>query len=72
MAETLSGFTFSSATGRLSSKYYAKYYDELKYENTCVIVIEALKDYTNNLKKIKDEYYNKHLDEAYKAIIERD
>lgn len=71
MAETLSGFTFSSKTGRLSTNYYKKYYDELKYENTCVIVIESLKEYTNNLKKIKKEYYNHNLEKAYMALIER-
>ena len=72
MAETVSGFTFSSETGRLSSEYYAKYYDKLKYKNTCVIIIEALKNYTNSLKEIKNEYYNKHLADAYIAVIERD
>ncbi len=72
MAETLSGFIFSSKTGRLSTDYYKKYYSELKYKNTCVIVIEALEEYTNNLKIIKKEYYNHKLEEAYKAIIERE
>ena len=71
MAESLSGFSFSSVTGRLSSEYYAKYYDKMKYENACVIVIEALENYTNDLKKIKNEYYNNNLEKAYKAVIER-
>lgn len=72
MAESLSGFTFSSVTGRLSSDYYAKYYDTLKYENTCVIVIEALGKYTDDLEIISDEYYNNDLEKAYKAVIEKD
>ena len=55
----------------LSSDYYAKYYDKMKYENACVIVIEALENYTNDLKKIKNEYYNNNLEKAYKAVIER-
>ena len=71
MAESLSGFTFSSVTGRLSSDYYAKYYDTLKYENTCVIVIEALGKYADDLTMISNEYYNFDLEKAYKAIIER-
>lgn len=71
MAESLSGFIFSTVTGRLSSDYYAKYYDSLKYHNTCVIVIEAMVKYTNNLDVIKDEYYNRRFADAYKAIIQR-
>lgn len=71
MAETLSGFIFSSKTGRLSSSSYMNYEKELKYKNTCVIVIEALENYTSNLKTIKDEYYNHKLEEAYLAIINR-
>ena len=71
MAESLSGFIFSSGTGRLSSDYYAKKYDQLKYNNTCVIVIESLENYTNNLTEIKNEYYDHNLEAAYKAIVER-
>lgn len=71
MAETISGFTFSSQTGRLSSSWYAKKYDNIKYENACVIVIESLGKYTNELKEIKDEYENYNLEEAYLALINR-
>ena len=71
MAESLSGFIFSSETGRLSSDYYAKKYNELKYKNSCVIVIETLENYTNSLKEIKNEYYSKDLSKAYIALIER-
>lgn len=71
MAESLSGFIFSSVTGRLSSDYYAKYYGNLKYPNTCVMVIEGLSKYTDDLNIIRNEYYNKNFAEAYKKIIER-
>lgn len=71
MAETISGFTFSSVTGRLSSSWYAKKYNSIKYENACVIVIESLGKYTNDLEIIKDEYENYNLEEAYLAIIRR-
>lgn len=71
MAETISGFTFSSITGRLSSDWYAKKYDNIKYEDSCVIVIESLENYTNDLKEIKDEYYNYDLEKAYLAVINR-
>ena len=72
MAESLSGFLFSTETGRLSSDYYAKKYDEMKYHNTCVIVIEALERYTINLDTIKNEYYNHDLAKAYLAVIKRE
>ena len=71
MAETISGFTFSSVTGRLSSDWYAKKYDQIKYEKACVIVIEALEYYTNDLNTIKREYYNYDLEKAYLAVINR-
>lgn len=71
MAESLSGFKFSSITGRLSSDNYAKYYDNMKYPNTCVIVIEALESYTTDLSTIKKEYHNYDLDKAYTKVIER-
>ena len=71
MAESLSGFTFSTQTGRLSSEYYAKEYDDMKYNNTCVIVIESLESYTTDLKTIKNEYYNYNLSDAYLEIIKR-
>ena len=71
MAETISGFTFSSVTGRLSSDWYAKKYDQIKYEKACVIVIEALENYTSDLNTIKSEYYNYELEKAYLAVINR-
>lgn len=71
MAESLSGFKFSSVTGRLSSDNYAKYYDTMEYPDTCVIVIEALESYTTDLSTIKKEYYNYDLDKAYTKVIER-
>lgn len=71
MAESLSGFTFSSKTGRLSSDYYAQFYDEFKYPNACVIVIESLDTYSLDLDDIKNEYEQHHLDEAYTKIVER-
>ena len=71
MAETISGFTFSSVTGRLSSDWYAKKYDQIKYEKACVIVIEALENYTTDLNTIKREYYNYDLEKAYLAVINR-
>lgn len=72
MAESLSGFKFSTETGRLSSDSYAKYYDDMKYHNTAVIVIEALEGYTINLDTIKDEYYDYDLAKAYLAVIKRE
>ena len=71
LAELLSGFKFSSKTGRLSSDFYAKKEDTMKYKNTCVIVIESLETYTSNLTDIKNEYYNYNLNEAYLKIINR-
>lgn len=71
MAEALSGFTFSTKTGRLSSEFYAKKEDGMKYKDTCVIVIESLEKYTSNLTDIKNEYYDYNLNEAYFEIIDR-
>lgn len=71
MAESLSGFYFSSQTGRLSSDYYAKKDKEMEYHNTCVIVIESLEKYTFDIDIIKDEYYDYNLSDAYFAIIKR-
>lgn len=71
MAESLSGFIFSSKTGRLSSDYYAQKYTDMKYPNTCVIVIESLENYTIDLDVIKEEYYDYDLEKAYSAIINR-
>ncbi len=72
MAESLSGFKFSTENGRLSSDYYAKYYNDMKYHNTAVIVIESLEKYTINLDTIKDEYYDYDLEKAYLAVIKRE
>lgn len=72
MAESLSGFKFSTETGRLSTDSYAKYYDNMKYRDTAVIVIESLEGYTINLNTIKNEYYNYDLAKAYLAVIKRE
>lgn len=68
VAETISGFVFSEKTGRLSSDYYAKKINNVE-QDTGVIVIETLANYTTKLEVIKSEWYDYSLDKTFKSLI---
>ena len=71
IAELLSGYKFSEITGRLSYGKYDEKMNELKYK-ACVINIETLESYTQDLKIIKDEYYNYNLEKVFLNLIKQD
>ncbi|MDD2207917.1 MAG: M14 family metallopeptidase, partial [Bacilli bacterium] len=67
-SELISGFKFSSETGRLSSSSYLS--PKVKEDiNAGVITLETLPEYTFDLEIIKDEYYYKELARVFTKII---
>ncbi|MDD2409257.1 MAG: M14 family metallopeptidase [Bacilli bacterium] len=70
IAELLSGYNFSEITGRLSYDKYDEKISKLKYK-ACVINIETLDSYTQDLNIIKDEYYIYNLEKVFKNLIKQ-
>lgn len=70
ITELLSGYNFSKITGRLSYHKYDKKINKLKYK-VCVINIETLESYTNDLNIIKNEYYDYNLEKVFMDLIKQ-
>lgn len=69
MAEIAHGYKFSSETGRLSVSEYAIRTQTMDKE-MCVMTVETMEKYTQNLSTIKSEYVNKKLENMFTAIVE--
>lgn len=61
---------FSEITGRLTTYKYAQKLSSMS-NLMCVLTIETLENYTQDLKTIKNEYYNKNIETALKEIANR-
>lgn len=68
VAELICGFTFSSKTGRLAADSYEN--PTIKEtQATGVITLETMLTYTRDISLIKQEYYNKKLNQVFDALI---
>ena len=69
IAEIIHGYKFSTETGRLSTdKYDIQATNMIK--DMCVLTVETLSNYTQNLVTIQEEYTKRKLKEAIIDITE--
>ena len=69
IAELVHNFKFSEKTGRLSTDNYNNKSVKLDSE-ICVATIETMENYTQDISKIKKEYYDKKFYKMFTAIAE--
>ena len=62
-------FKFSTDTGRLSTKEYITQNEKVS-QNLCVLTVETLEKYTQNLKEISDEWSKRHIKDFLIALTE--
>lgn len=68
IAEIANGFKLSEESGRLSYQSY-KERPSTSEKDMCVLTIETMEKYTQDLEKIKSEFYNKNLENMFKALV---
>ena len=68
MGEIAHGYKFSTDTGRLSVSKYGIQTNTMEKE-MCALTIETLEKYTQNLSTIKNEYYDKKLNQAFRNYL---
>ena len=71
IAEIVHGYKFSIDTGRLSTSEYDIQATNMT-NDLCVLTIETLNNYTQNLVTIHEEYNRRKLREAIIAIVEHE
>lgn len=69
ISEIIHGYKMSYITGRLSTTYYKPTSNTLK-SKMCIITIETLENYTQDLKVIKTEYNNKNLNSVFTELTQ--
>ncbi len=68
--ELAHGYTYSKSTGRLSTYSYGEKVD-IMTQKMCVLTIETLESYTQDINIIKNEWFDKKLEYALIDIIKR-
>ncbi len=67
ISEIIHGYKMSKKTGRLSTNLYDSKSNNL-INKMCILTIETLENYTQNLNIIKNEYYDKNLNEVFTKL----
>lgn len=68
--ELAHGYVYSTKTGRLSTLNYAEQVNEMT-QKMCVLTVETLENYTQDLDIIRQEWYDKQLEKALIDIVKR-